>query len=627
MNTSTPLLNSSFGAIDYLVIGGGSSGCALASRLSADPSVRVVSVEAGGDYLPDREPDRVRDIGMRAHFNPEFLWPGLLAQNMKPTRPGEAPFLAPFLQARVMGGGSAINGMHAQRGAPLDYDEWERFGVRGWSWNEVLETFKQVETDRDFAGSLHGRSGPLEIERIPESDWGPLSLATRAVLQTRGIPNVADLNAEYGEGVGAVPLNVRANARMSAAQAFLTAEVRQRPNLAILDRVEVVRLRAQGTAIVGADFKRNGTSGRLSAAETILCSGAIHTPLLMLRSGIGPARELRQAGIEVIADRSGVGKNLQNHPMLIVSAHLRAAGRRARHIRPPCVMLARYSSHLGNAPDADMLLNVYDRSFAIGSGALANQIGHIMLIANKVYSTGEVALNPAEPDQGPKIAFNMLEHESDRQRMVAGLRQIASLVKQEPMAGLIDEAFLSLPTPSNQVLFSDSMAGHLYGTAASWALGGPGFLRRRLLRNGVVHLEDLHEPGAFEAAVAQYALPGGHVCGTCRMGSASDPSAVTDSRGRVLGVEGLRVADTSLFPTLMMAGTNLPAIMTGERIAQMILEERNATVSPSTSAVVRNLSVVRRSATTKSSGTILDGESRPEGRGAGTAPRTPGHRP
>jgi choline dehydrogenase-like flavoprotein len=199
MNTSTPLLNSSFGAIDYLVIGGGSAGCALASRLSADPSVRVVLVEAGGDYLPDREPDRVRDIGMRAHFNPEFLWPGLLAQNMKPTRPGEAPFLAPFLQARVMGGGSAINGMHAQRGAPL---------------------------------------------------------ATRTVLQTRGIPNVADLNAEYGEGVGAVPLNVRANARMSAAQAFLTAEVRQRPNLAILDRVEVVRLRAQGTAIVGADFKR-----------------------------------------------------------------------------------------------------------------------------------------------------------------------------------------------------------------------------------------------------------------------------------------------------------------------------------------------------------------------------------
>jgi 5-(hydroxymethyl)furfural/furfural oxidase len=250
-----------------------------------------------------------------------------------------------------------------------------------------------------------------------------------------------------------------------------------------------------------------------------------------------------------------------------------------------------------------------------------------MLIANKVYSTGEVTLNPAEPDQGPKIVFNMLEHETDRQRMVAGLRYIASLVKQEPMAGLIDEAFLSLPTPSNQVLFSDSMAGHLYGTAASWALRGPGFLRRRLLRNGVVRLADLHEPGAFEAAVAQYALPGGHVCGTCRMGSASDPSAVTDSRGRVLGVEGLRVADTSLFPTLMMAGTNLPAIVTGERIARMILEERNATASSSTSAMVRNLSVVRRSATTKSSGTILDGESRPEGRGAGTAPRTPGHRP
>jgi 5-(hydroxymethyl)furfural/furfural oxidase len=372
--------------------------------------------------------------------------------------------------------------------------------------------------------------------------------------------------------------------------------VRQRPNLAILDRVEVVRLRAQGTTIVGADFKRNGTSGRLSAAETILCSGAIHTPLLMLRSGIGPARELRQAGIEVIADRSGVGKNLQNHPMLIVSAHLRAAGRRARHIRPPCVMLARYSSHVGNVPNADMLLNIYDRSFAIGSGALSNQIGHILLIANKVYSTGEVALNPAEPEQSPRIAFNMLEHESDRQRMVTGLRQIASLVTQDPVEPLIDEAFLSLPTPSNQVLFSDSVAGRLYGAAASWALGGPTFLRRRLLRNNVVRLKDLQEQDALEAAVAQYALPGGHVCGTCRMGSSSDPFAVTDSRGRVFGVRGLRVADTSLFPTLMMAGTNLPAIMTGERIAQMTLEERGTTAAlPASSSVVRSIHVANRS--------------------------------
>jgi 5-(hydroxymethyl)furfural/furfural oxidase len=597
MNTSTQLLSSSFGAIDYLVIGGGSAGCALASRLSADPSVRVVLLEAGRDFLPDREPDQVRDVGMRAHFNPEFLWPGLLAQNMKPTRAGEAPFLAPFLQARVVGGGSAINGMHAQRGAPADYDEWERFGVKGWSWSEVLDTFKQVETDRDFSGSLHGDSGPLEIERIPESDWGPLSLATRTVLQTRGIPKVEDLNAEFGEGVGAVPLNIRASARMSAAQAFLTADVRKRPNLAILDRVEVVGLRAQGTTIVGADFKRNGASGRLSAAETILCSGAIHTPLLMLRSGIGPARELRPAGIEVIADRSGVGKNLLNHPMLIVSAHLRASGRRARRIRPPCVMLARYSSHIGDVPDADMLLNVYDRSFAIGSGALSSQIGHILLIANKIYSTGEVSLNPAEPEQSPRIAFNMLEHEWDRQRMVAGLRQIASLVVQEPLKGIVDEAFLSLPTPSNQVLFSDSVAGRLYGAAASWALGGPTFLRRRLLRNGVVRLEDLQEPGAFEAAVAQYALPGGHVCGTCRMGSASDPLAVTDSRGKVFGVQGLRVADTSLFPTLMMAGTNLPAIMTGERIARMILEERSTTAAlPASSAVVRSIPVAKRSA-------------------------------
>ncbi len=598
MNASTQLLNSSFGPIDYLVVGGGSAGCALASRLSADPSVRVVLLEAGQDFPPDYEPERVRDVGMRAHFSPDFLWPNLVAQNTSPTRPGEVLPSAPFMQARVMGGGSSINGMHAQRGAPEDYDEWARFGITGWSWSEVLEVFKQIEADQDFSGPLHGSSGPLEIKRVPEKDWGPFSQAVRGVLNARGIPSVADLNTEFGEGVGAVPLNIRGNTRVSAANAFLTADVRRRPNLAILDRVEILRLRTQGSAVVGADFKHNGASGRLGATETILCCGAIHTPLLMLRSGIGPAHELRQAGVEVIADRTGVGKNLQNHPMLIVSALLRAGGRRDPHIRPPCVMLARYSSRAGRVPDADMLLNIYDRSFAIGSRSLANQIGHILLIANKAYSTGEVALNPAEPDHGPRVAFNMLSHESDRQRMSSGLQQIAALVRQEPLAGIVNEAFLSLPTPDNQVLFADSTRAHLYGAAASWALRGPRFLRRGLLRKSILRLEDLQDTRGFEAAAAQYALPGGHVCGTCRMGRADDPQAVTDSRGKVFGVEGLRVADASLFPTLMMAGTNLPAIMTGERIAQMILEERNLAAIASSSSVVSKLHDAKRVAAT-----------------------------
>lgn len=593
MNTSADALDPSFGPIDYLVIGGGSSGCTLASRLSADPSVRVVLLEAGEDFPPGREPERIRDLGMRAHFSPHLLWPGLLAENMKPERPDTGPFMAPFMQARVMGGGSAINGMHAQRGAPEDYDEWTRFGVQGWSWREILETFKKVETDRDYAGASHGRSGPIRIERVPERDWGPLSHAARSVLEAQGLRRVADLNEGFGDGVGPVPLNVQEGMRLSAARAYLTAEVRRRPNLLILDRVQVSRLRARGTTIVGADVQRNGVAGHLSAGETILCAGAIHTPVLMLRSGIGPAEALQQAGIEVVADRSGVGRNLQNHPMLIVSVHLRAAGRRARQIRPPCVMLARYSSRLPGCPDADMLINVYDRSFALGSTALAQQIGHVMLIANKVYSRGEVTLDPSAPDGSPRVQFNMLEHELDRQRMVSGLRQIASMLRQVPVANIADEAFLSLPTPGSLVLFGDSRRGRLYGTVAAWALGGPNLLRRRLLRNDVVHLADLSRPADFEAATTQYALPGGHVCGTCRMGGGADPQAVTDSRGRVFGVEGLRVADTSLFPTLMMAGTNLPAIMTGERIAEMVLEERRSRVATPLTPAIRSIHDVK----------------------------------
>jgi 5-(hydroxymethyl)furfural/furfural oxidase len=224
-----------------------------------------------------------------------------------------------------------------------------------------------------------------------------------------------------------------------------------------------------------------------------------------------------------------------------------------------------------------MLINLWDRAFLLGWDPLGRQIANFMVLVNKAYSAGLVTLDPANPGGAPRVQCNLLSDPRDLQRMVDGFRFVCDVMKHPNLSKLINDVFLALPNPSNAILFQKSARAKLYGFGASLALGGPSPLRRAILKGGVTPAEDvLRVPSETDSIIANNAIPGGHVSGTCRMGDPADPGSVTDSRCRVIGIEGIRVVDASIFPTLMRAGTNLPVIMAAEKAADMILEDRRA---------------------------------------------------
>lgn len=552
---------------DVLVIGGGSAGCVLASRLSENPARRIILAEAGGDIPPGCEPAAVADARFRTLNNPAFLWPGLTARFSKAW---DMPL--PFGQARLLGGGSAINGMHAQRGLPADYDEWRQLGVTGWGWADILPYFKKLEADRDFVGAAHGSDGPVPISRVERHGWSGLSNGIAAALAARGFEPVADLNGQDGDGFGPVPINIEGKQRVTSARAYLTARVRARPNLRILTERTASSLRFDGDAVVGAFL--DGPSGRqiIKARETILASGALHTPALLLRSGVGDAAALRRLGKVVRVNLPGVGANLLNHPMLILGAHLRPAARQNTQAVAPCPMVVRYSSGVPDCPPTDMLLNVWERApNALRWDPLGRQFANLMVIVNKVYSQGSVTL--AEGD-GIQVDFNMLDDPRDRSRMVASLSFLGELLGSSAVSPLVNAAMLPAMSPLALLLMQDNMKAQMLSMAGAAALSGPSALRDRLLRGAGTALDVLlADKGALDAVVQQAALPGGHVAGTCRMGDPGNKMTVTDSHCRVVGLRGLRVVDASIFPTLMAAGTNLPVMMAAEKVAAGIAGE------------------------------------------------------
>lgn len=563
------------GRFDYIVIGGGSAGCVIASRLSADPSMRVLLVEAGPDFPPGEEPEAIRDRGFRTLMLPQYFTSDIMASN--------GTGMAPYPQAKLMGGGSAINGMHAQRGIARDYDEWRQLGVTGWGWDDNLPYFKRMETDVDMRNDLHGDSGPVQVCRVDESKWSNLTLALREAFDQRGVPRIADANAGEGDGTMPTPVNNSSEARSSSASAYLTRAVRARPNLRIMSETKTNRILFDGRRVVGVEL---GGGQRIAADNVVLSAGTLNSPGVLMRSGIGSAADLQQAGIVPVVDLPGVGENLLGHPSFLIVSHLKKAGRqRDKSVRPPVPMLVRYSSGYPGCQPTDMQLNLWERNPGpLKNDPLNRQLSWFMVLIQKSFSRGTVRLNPGDPEGQMDINFKLLEDERDLGRIIDAHAMCAELLLHGSMSRFTNNSFIpnmalgKVPDALTMTLLTDTVQARLLSTigalvmdyvpgARAKAMAGAGLDIRKTVAMSESELIEL---------MRRIINPSGHAAGTCRMGDPERRETVLDSRCRVVGIEGLRVVDASIFPTLMNAGTNFPVMMAAEKVSDMIVEDRRA---------------------------------------------------
>ena len=524
---------------DYVVVGGGSAGSVVASRLSEDPGVTVALLEAG----PEQTDLRLAVPAMLGEVlgSKVACWD---YATVPQERLGGRRLRWP--RGKVMGGSSAINGMCYQRGALEDYDLWAERGAAGWGQAEALHYFKRSETHSEGAGQWHGDEGPLHVTR-PRSVERMTEVYLEAGQQA-GLPLTEEFAAPRRDGVGVFDTTTKGGRRHSAAKAYLTKAVRARPNLTIVTGASVRRVLLDGQRAAGVEYDVAGVRKEAAARrEVVLCAGAIGTPQLLMLSGVGPSGHLEGHGIGVVADRPGVGANLLDH-LDVMAFRLTRPGGSVSYTWPSLVehagALAQYlkdgtgtlASNIaeGNGfarsrPDLarpDIQLH-FIPALTMDHGEQKNWgRSGVSIHACNLYprSTGSIRLASRDPRDAPLIDPNYLAAEEDWDVMVAAAK-LAREVLSQP----------------------------------AWDEVGLGFVRPE-------HAPEAEE--GWRALVRDEAETIYHPVGTARMGRRDDEGAVTDPMGLVHDVEGLRVVDASLFPTIPGGNTNAPTIMVAERIAQ-----------------------------------------------------------
>jgi len=563
---------------DYIIVGGGAAGCVLANRLTAKPSIRVLVCEAGPDVRDGETPEQILDsFAAHAFLDSRFLWNDLQVTtdaNASRDRSGPPVKRRKYEQARVLGGGSSINGQLANRGAPWDYDDWEQRGAVGWRWDTVLPYFKKLERDIDFEGPLHGTCGPMPIRRIFPHLWAEHAKAMAEGFRSIGFEYVEDQNGEFRDGYHPFAINNLYDRRVPTAIAYLGPSVRQRSNLRVETETVVTDLIFEGNRCAGVRTLKADASQEFRASrEVIVACGAIYTPPHLLRAGIGPAAELQSLGIKVRRDLPGVGKRLMDHPSVAIGAfikpHARLRGKTRRHL----LVGLRFSSGHPDAPRGDMAVSVSTKA---AWHAVGEQIASVTTWVNKTFSeSGEVTLEDAHWRTPPRVDFRLLHDRRDVARLMGAMRRLRGAFDAPAMRNAVEEPFAASFSEKIRQVSVINRANAFKTAMLARLLDGPESLRRFLFRALILETPPLDElladDQALEAFVRRAAVGVWHVSCSCRMGASSDPLAVTDNQGRVYGVPALRIVDASLFPVIPSANVHLTVLMVAEKIADEIV--------------------------------------------------------